>query len=452
MSFFQLLGVLRASRWSILAMTLVAALVAFGFSSTLPKEYTAKARVLIDIGNSDPTQFSAVRRGEVESYFATEMRLVGDPGVMRQVVEQLGWAENPAVIDAWQSSTGGVGDIVAWAGNRILGNVGSRQLEDSSVVEIYYSAGDPEVAKQIAGLVRTAFIDNSLRLRVAAASRAAKWNRTEAERARVDLERAEAARIAFAKANNLTLNNSGVSTEMRTLSASIVARNRKVAPPPSPATPSASMLFTQRRLNDADMAVAMLSSRGPANPDFIMAQAQQQTLRAQLARETEANRRVAGAIAGSTREMRARADQEYIAARLKVLDQSAVYDRMLDLERAVAMKQTRYTAALARAAQFELVASAPSGMKVVGDVIGNDEPTFPNIPVITGIAAGFGLALGIAIALFTEMLSHRVRSSEDLAVSSNVPVLAVIVDSPPPRKRRRWWRSSARYPVLQPAE
>lgn len=453
MSVTQLFGVLRAARWSIVAMMLVASLTAFLYARTLPKQYTAKARVLLDIGNTDPTQFTGLKKDAINSYLSTALRLVGDAGVAGRVVDELGWVDSPQVIDAWQQQTGGTVDLRSWAASRVTGNLGASQLEDSAVIEIFYSAADPQIAKQIVGFVRTAYIANSQQLRVTAASRAAAWNRRQAARAKADLERAEQERIDFAKANKLVLNEQGLTSEMSTLDASIrAATQRGAVLPDLRQKPTQAMVKLQQDLNNTELAVATLAQQGPANPDYLAGLSRAQSLRAQLARATAEAKDLTGDVLVATQEMRAAADRDYLNARLLVLQQSDVYDHLLDLERAIAMKRRLYDAAVARADQFDLIAASPSTIKIVGDVIGSDDPSFPDIPVMTALGAGFGMMLGVALALIGEMMGHRIRTSEDLAVSSTVPVLAVIESgSTVQHIARRWrWPLRLRRGTLQP--
>ena len=84
---------------------------------------------------------------------------------------------------------------------------------------------------------------------------------------------------------------------------------------------------------------------------------------------------------------------------------------------------------------FDTIAAAPTGLKVIGDVIANDDMIFPNTPLTVGLAAGISLVLGLAIALFSEMMRRMVRGAADLEFYSGAPVMAVIGPVPPPRRR-----------------
>lgn len=456
MSIAQLLSILRASRWSILLMALACIGTAYLFADSLPKQYTAKARVMLELANSDPAQYSSFKRDSAAGYIGTQLRLVGDIGVTRAVVAKLGWADNPQVIAAWQQATGGVGEVDRWAASRLAASLGANQLEDSAIIEILYSAGEPQAAKQIVGVVRTAYIENARTLRAQAAQRAAAWNRDQAARALAALQRAEQVRLDFARANNIVLDRRGESPAMTELDYLRDAGARRAGAAKA-FQPSPAMLGLQRQLNDIDAQLAIIQIRGgTSNPDYVLTTARRNILVAQLGRETAIARARSGNEEVVTAATRARLNADYLRARLEVLDQAPTYDRLAQLEREVALRRSFYQAAAARVENLDMIAAAPAGVEVLGDVIGSDSPSFPNIPLITGLAAVFGLGLGVSLALFGEMSARRVRGAEDLEFSSRVPVLAVIGARRPstgPWLRSRWpFARAGRRAMLQPAE
>ncbi|UAJ10295.1 hypothetical protein [Polymorphobacter megasporae] len=445
MSLAQLWAIFRAAWLSIAAMVVVASLTAYLFSSSLPKAYSAKARVMLNIGNSDPTQYSALGAKTEDTYIATQIKLVSDDAVMRDVVTKLGWPTDPAVISAWEQSTGGMGDVTNWAAARIRGNVAAVPFEDSSIIEIYYSAESVDTAKAIVALIRTAYIDNDLRLRAEAARKASSWNRTVAAQALIALQKSEAERAAFLKANDIPIDTSNGSLETRELTAlraqTIPAEMGSIDPP---TTPLMGKLKNNIAALDAQIAV-MTADRGLSDPVMQSAMAQRDVLRTQLAHETDfanAGNNATDAQIAANRVLR---DRQYLEARLRILDRGPVYDKLAAIDRDLALREKLYKNAAQRVQDFEAVAAAPSGLQVIGDVIANDDMIYPNIPLTVGLAAGISLGLGLAIALFSEMLRRMVRGADDLEFYSGVPVMAVIASTPPAKS---WFR---RFGRLRPA-
>jgi len=195
---------------------------------------------------------------------------------------------------------------------------------------------------------------------------------------------------------------------------------------------------------------------GPESPDMQIAMAQRSQLQTAISREVILDQAQDNTTVNVTQQDRIQLDAQYLQARLQLLDQAPLYDKLAQIDRDISLRQRLYDAAQQRAASFDLAASAQSGLRVIGDVIGDDEPSFPNVPLMAALAAVFGAMLGVSIALLGELMARRVRGSEDLAFSSRVPVLAVIGKDPPVRRVRRWWRlgrrSRSNVPTLQPAE
>lgn len=440
MSLAQLYAILFKARWSILLMAIVGAAVAAGLSSTQPSQYQAKARVMLDIGNADPTQFSELKRYTEGSYIGTQMRLAAGEDVSRAVVDKLGWVDNPQVIAAWQASTGGVGDVGKWAGAQLSRNVSVTPIEDSSIIEIYYSSSSIDAAKQIVALIRTAFIEQSLKVRVDSAQRAAVWNATQASVALTRLRQAEAARSAYMATNRIEVDSAkgGLDYKAQTTAMmnSVGAIGAQANPVLLPVDPVVTRL--RQRINALDAEIAVLRLKGEANPMTVTLIAQRDLAGVQLAREiavTTAGPRASDGQIGAVRQQR---DADYLAARLRLIDRAPLYDRLAALDREVVLRTGRYNALAAHVADFTTIAAAPTGMHIIGDIIASDDPSYPNIPLMLGVAAGSSFALATALALVSELIRRQVRGPEDLRFYTATSVLAVIPRDRAPRGR---WRA-----------
>ncbi len=453
MSLVQVIATLRAAWLRIALMVIVAVSVAFILVSQEPKQYTAKARVMLNIQNTDPSRYSVAKKGIAGGYIGTEMRLMVDDAVTRQVVTTLGWPDNPQVIAAWQAATGGAGDVTTWAAHRIGVNIGPRQLEDSSIVEINYSSSTFEAAKEIVALIRTAYIDQSQRLRVEAARRASAWNRTEAANALKVVQAAEAARAAFVTANDIAVDSPEGGLEYQ---AQVYALRATLATDETNSgararfNPSADRLA--QRLDALDREIAVLRLRGDQNPTTVMLQAQRVATAQDLAREKAVAAGGAGVTGGTIGLVRAQRDADYLKARLSVIERAPVYDRLASMNRDVRLKTARYQAATERVANFDAVAGTPSGVRVIGDIIASPDPSYPIVPLVIGIAAGTSFALAVTFALIAELTRQQVRGVADLTANIAAPVLAVIADAPPSHRWSRWRRLFTRAsPVPTPA-
>ena len=435
MSLGQLWATLRAAWVTIALMVAVAASIAFALATEQPKQYVAKARVMLNINNSDPNQYSALKRDTMAAYIGSEMRLVTEDAVMRDAVVKLGWPDSPQVQSAWQEETGGVGDLTTWAARRLAQGVNVGELEDSAIIEIYYTSASRDAGKAIVGLIRTAYIDESLRLRADGARRAAAWNRTKAIQALDTLNTAERARAAFVTTNQVAVDTPAGGLDYQAQLAALNAETDHVAAGVTAPVVNPTADTLRRKLNSLDAEIAVFKLRGEANPATVSLEAERATTAQELARETTVTLNGPDATPAQVGLVRAQRDADYLKARLNLLARSPVYDRLAAMDRDIVLKTNRYNAAAARVASFDAVAAAPSGLKVIGDVIASDDAVFPNVPLMTGIAAGATFALAVAFAIVGDLARRQVRGVEDLRFFTGAPVLAVIAGD---RPRRRW--------------
>ncbi len=437
MSGSQFLAALRANWLRIALMVLVATGVAFAFGEYQPRQYTAKARVMLNVDNPDPLQYSVLARGMEASYIGSEMHLVTETAVMKNVVTKLGWPDNPQVISAWQAATGGAGDVATWAAAQLAPAIAVRPLEDSSILEIYYAANSVEAAKEIVAIIRSAYIEESDRLRVEAAKRAAAWNRTQATRALTELRAAEATRAAFVTANRIPIDTPrGGLDYQEHMAATMQSAVPGVGGQATAVDPVVARL--KRQLDAIDMALALPQDRGEQNPTTLALRAQRATIAQQYERELAVQRAggdAPSALIGLVRQQR---DAEYLKTRLNLISRAPLYDRLAELDRDVQLKTMHYNLIASRVANFEMAAAAPSGLRVIGDVIATDDPSYPNIPLMMGIAAASSLAFAVMLTLIGELRRRQVRTPEDLLTSTDAPILAVIAPSPRQRRRRRF--------------
>jgi uncharacterized protein involved in exopolysaccharide biosynthesis len=177
---------------------------------------------------------------------------------------------------------------------------------------------------------------------------------------------------------------------------------------------------------------------GPNHPMFQSLQRQRTVLAAAAAREKSAVAASSGvnqaALAGATSTQKT-----------QVLAKSEKMDQLIRLQRDVELKKDQFLKASSRVGDLRLeAASDDAGMTTLNEATAPETPYFPNIPQIIGGAAGFGLGLGLLIALLVELLGRRVRSIEDLELAVGAPVFGVIQTgfSLPNRLRRGYQAAS----------
>lgn len=447
MSLIQFLNILLARRWIVLGTFATTMVVAIFVAALLPERYTAKARVLMDIIKPDPVTGQMITGRDPRMFIRTQIELIQDFRVAADVVDRLGWPNNPSVVAAWQNETDGVGDIRRWGAQRIIDNTKADMVSGSNILEISYDAPTPEAARAIVSLLREAYIEGSLRFTTDSAGRNAEWYRDQSERALAALQTAEAAKTRFEQDNNLVMTSGGEaeSAKLSSLQASLMAARGEQGTQAFAAAQAGttSAVVDQLKIQLAtinDQVEQAASTLGIEHPTYKSMVSRRNLLNRQLQQETAQVRATGAAQSGASRQTVAQLEAEYNAQRSKVLGMRGTFDRLGQLDREVQLRRTQYQQASEREAQLRLESNISEGSLVVlGDAIGANSPSFPKWPQVIGLSAAFGLGLGLLLGLVVELLQRRVRSPEDLRYASGAPVMAVISDA-----RKSAWRDRGR--------
>jgi polysaccharide biosynthesis transport protein len=413
----QFFRILWARRWIILPAFLVCVTTATLVVQFLPERYKATTRLVLDTFKPDPVTGQVMSSQFMRAYVQTQTELIEDYATAGRVVDELGWANDPANIAAFNASTAAAsGDIRRWLAKQIIENTNASVIEGSNILEITYSDTSPDRAERIANMIRTAFLAQSLANKRSAAAKSADWYTQQAESARQALLAAVEARTAFVKKSGIVLTDTGTDIDTQKLTQLTGQSAVPVAP-----VAGGGMGPAQLQLAQIDQQIQQAATNlGPNHPAFQALQRQ----RAVYAKAAAQERAQAGGGAGSAASQLQSAAN---AQRARVLGNRQDVDQLNQLQRDVTLKQDQYMKAAQRVADLRLEASSnDTGMSTLSEASAPDSPYYPKVPMIIGGAAAFGLGLGLLIALLVELLGRRVRSPEDLETAVDAPVLGVV--------------------------
>jgi uncharacterized protein involved in exopolysaccharide biosynthesis len=460
MSIIQFLRILMA-RWKlILGTTLACLLVASTIAMLLPKRYPASARVLMDVRQDPVTGEALAQRGS--GYLGTQMQVIRDMRVAGAVVDRLGLTNDPALIAAYESSGRTVADggMRQWLGQQIIDNTTVAMLGNSTILEINYQADSPERAKQIVGVIRDAYVQESLRLRTDPAGRTGTWYAEQTQVAREELAKAEAALSAYMSQNSIILVG-GVDSESAKL-ASLQAALQQAQGMESSNTltssvrlandPVVDQLAVQLATIEDELALAA-ARLGTEHPTYKAGLARRDTVAKQMSMAQARSQSSVAALSGAAKRSVAELTREIEAQSKLVLSRKPVLDELVRLSREVEMKRTQYEEASRRTGQLELAADqSEPGITVMGDPTGSRSPSYPKVGQIIALSAVLGFGLGLVAALIAEFVARRVRGHEDLSFAAGAPVLAIVGSPPPSPLRLRLQRLLGRGSRDEPGE
>jgi uncharacterized protein involved in exopolysaccharide biosynthesis len=286
--------------------------------------------------------------------------------------------------------------------------------------------------------VRKAFLEESLSYKREAALKSAEWYTQQAEAARKALTDAENTRTAYARANGIVLTSANTDLDTQKLE-QLEGQSVAATAAPTVTSGSSAMGPAAIQLAALDQQIEQAATTlGPNHPMFQALQRQRTVVAAAAAREKTAVAASSGVNAGAIRSA-ANAQKSQVIAKSEKLDQ------LVRLQRDVELKKEQFLKASSRVGDLRLEANSDdAGMTTLGEATAPESPYFPNIPLIIGGAAGFGLGLGVLIALLVELLGRRVRSTEDLELAVGAPVFGVIQTGfSLPSRLRRGYRMAA---------
>lgn len=442
MSLVQFLRILWARKWIILSIFAVTVSVAVVVGNLLPKRYPASARVLFETNNRDQFTGLGVSGRDLRPFLNTQVELLKDMRVVGQVVDQLGLANDPASIAAYERTGRSEidGGIRRWLGQRIASNIEVRFPAGATIMEIVYLSSNPQEGRRIVEALRSAYLDVALRTRTDMAARNRQFYLDQAEKAKRELDIAEARSSAFMRQNNIIMVG-GVDSETAALNALQAALQQARGQAGQSDAVAAGRLANDPVVDQIKLQIVAIDDAliqaseklGPEHPTYKAIQARKGLLQKQLAAAQAATRSAVAQVTGNVGQASIRQLEQQLAAQAKkVLDRRPMIDELTRLERDVALRRQQYDDAVKAAAELATQADVPAvGMSALGDAVGSSTPSYPKIMQITLLSIFVGLGLGTLVAIITEFLARRVRGEEDLAFASGARVMAV-VGAPPP--------------------
>jgi succinoglycan biosynthesis transport protein ExoP len=406
-----------------------------------PKSYTASASVVIDVKSPDPIAGMIIPGLNAPAYMTTQLEVVRSDRVARSVVKALKLDEVPQVREDWMEATEGKGDMVAWLAEGIVRKLDVVPSRETNVINISYSARDPNFAAAMTNAFMKAYIEVTAELRSEPARQYATMFEGQSKTLREQLEKAQSRLSAFQTANGLLDTNerfdvenarlNELSTQLVTIQAMAAESASRKAQSGANATEVLNnpvVANLKAELARQDSRYKELSARyGSAHPQVQEAQATVTDLRAKVEIETS---RVTSSLSinnsvNVSREAQVRAALD--AQRQKLLKLKELRDQASVLTRDVENAQRAYDQVQQRFSQTTL--ESQSTQTNVSPLKVATPPVLPSSPkvlinVIVGLLLGTSLAVGAC--LFAESRDRRVRNPHDVADRLRLPVMATI--------------------------
>jgi polysaccharide biosynthesis transport protein len=392
MSFQQFLTILLARKKIALIVLAVTVLTTMLVSLVMPKSYKAVTTLILDSKATDPVSGMTLPAMMMPSYIATQVDIITSRNVALKVVDTLGLAHNPTVIEAFNDDTGGEGDIREWLVDVLSKKLEVKPSREGSDFDLSYVNGDPKFAAALANAFADAYIQTSLQLKIEPSRRAAEWFNEQVKSLRDNLVKAQDKLSAYQRDKGIVSLDERVDVEnarLAELSSQLVAAQAQTYDSSS----------HQKQINSGKR-LDQLSS------DVNSSQQREASIRSALA-----------------------------AQKALVLEINHQRDELGILQGDVANAQKVLDMAMQRFSQTNLEGQAnQSEVAVLDPAYPPMEPYRPKLLINLLVSIFLGSILAVGFALLAEMLDRRIRVPEDLSLGLDLPVLGVIAAAKPQRK------------------
>ena len=439
MTITQFFLILRA-RWLLILLTFAAIVgTTLAVSLWLPKQYTAKSALVVDIKSPDAVTGAMMQGGMAPGYMATQLDIIRSERVSKAVVSQLKLDSDPTVRIEWPGATRN--NAVSPEGlaanlRKALNVVPSRE---SNVIQIEFTGKDPATAATVANAFTRAYIDVNLELRVSPAREFAKFFEVQTRSARERLETARKALTDYQQANGITAEGDSLDFEtarLNDISSQLTQIQGQTTDSRSKRERSGSdtvaEVIQNPVINGLKADIARLQAKlnessanlGRNHPQIISMTSELQGLREQLAAET---RKITSSIDTTYQVSREREGQlraALAAQKDRVLNLNKQRDQIQLLRSELLSAQRQFETVSARASQTSVESqTSQTNISVLNVATPPSDPAQPRVLVNLLVSIFLGALLGVGLALVLELFSRRVRSSEDLADLPNLPLL-----------------------------
>lgn len=442
MNFSQFLLVLQARKLILIVTLCATVLTTLAVSLILPKTYKATASVLLNYKGMDPVTGMTMPGQLMPGYMATQVDIISSKNVALRVVDTLGLAKNPAVVEQFKEASDGKGTVRDWLADLLLKKLDVAPARESSVVEISFRGADPTFAAAVANAFADEYQKASIQLKVEPMRKASAYFNDQIKLLRDNVEATQARLSKYQQEHGIVSVDNRLDVEtnrLNDLSAQLVVAQGQLAEASSRAgmaggadSPDVAgnplVQNLKITLGNAEAKLAELAQRLDRNhPQYQSAKAEVDKLRADLDNAVRATANSVGNNAAILRRREADIRNALDAQKKKVLELNRTRDELGVLAKDVESAQRAFDATSQRFAQTRLEGQAEqSDIALLNPAVAPLESSSPKVFVNTALSVVLGTMLGLGLAFLAEMLDRRVRSESDLSEVLEIPVFGTI--------------------------
>ena len=448
--------ILRKHQWLILTFLLTVVTVVTIASFKMKPVYNAAGRLEIDRESQNSIQLQDANSYDdfvdMENYIETQSKILSSETLALQTIKSLDLTRYPEFGGTPSATAFGQGGAIPKRPailSAFLGSLGVKRIANTRLIEVSFEAEDPQLAAGIVNAHLQNFIEANFKGKYDATTQASTWLSSELEELRMKVEKAEDARIAYQRENQIwqidekqditTQKLSDLSkavTDAQTSLAEKEALYRMAVSGNVDALPEAQGnlviedLLKRKSDLDEQYAEAMIQY-GPNYPKVQRLAAQQKELGDDLA--------------NARKTLVETVQEEYNTARSHVEILTESLDKQKVEANDLAEKLVQYHILQHDAESYKLLydglqqklkeATLTAGLhstniRVVDPALAPSGPSRPQKARNILLAFLVGLVGGVGLAIFREYLYNTVKSPDDIEALTGLPSLAVVPSLP----------------------
>jgi chain length determinant protein EpsF len=469
MGLAQMLRILRGRALLFTAVVLLVVTAVGLISLISPKKYVAELALVVDVQGNDPMKEAALAPSLVPTHLSTQTEIIRSRNVATKVIEKIGLANDPAVVEAYRES-GADTDLNSWLVENVLRAVDAKTARNSNIIRVSYTSTDPENAARMANAFADAYIQTSLELKVDPARRQVTWYEQQVSQLRDDLVASQQrlakyqsdhgvlgvddARMDVENARLQEISNQLVTVQAAMFDANsrsqqITSSEELDALPDLLKNPTIQNLKSE--LARAEAKLAEVSGRyGVNHPQYLASAAEVTSLKSKLNMEIGVTRGSLVQNAAIARRQVGDVQKALEEQKDRIIALKRQQDELSVLKRDVESARAAYDAALQQANQTKLESRVDrTNVAILNPAMPPLMPDSPRILLNLVVSLLVGVVLAVGLILTMEVCNRRLRSAEDLADFTDLPVLAEL-PALPAAARRHSRREARRALKLQP--
>src|SRR6266446_3733617 len=464
---YDYLLILRKHQWLILSFLLaVVTLVAIATFRMQPI-YVATTRIELDRENpgilpfQGPDSYDLMM--DLDNYVETQSKILTSETLALQTIRNNGLSARPEF-----SSPNGPSEAIAIGSlanqkrppglGQFLGSLSVKRVPNSRLMDVSFESTDPQLAARVVNAHIASYIEQNFSSKYEATTRASTWLTDQLTELKIKVQRAEDARIAYERQNQIwtlddkqNITSQRLSDINRQLTEAQSERTRKESlyefakSGNLDALPqiqsNAALADLMKKRSDASSAYAdALSQYGPNFPKVQRLQAQLKDFDQSIEKE---KKNILDALESNYKEARQRESLLTQALDQRKAESNQMAEKLVEyniLKREAEANKTLYDGLMTKLKETAISQGLrSSNIRVVDPAMIPSTPSRPAKTRNVVLAFLVGLVGGIGLALLREYLDNTVKTPDDIERLTRLPSLAVVpqfVDSNGDAKKR----------------